>query len=192
MPAVAKTSDAKVVRAARKLVEREGPALLSMQAVAAAVGVRAPSLYKRFPDRESLLDAVAEEALADLRAALVTADHAPTGSAALAAMARAYRAFAKRHPLLYGLLFAARPGRTEPTPATRAAVEPVLVRLAGLVGPEHVLTAARLLTSFLHGFVSMEIAGAFRLGGDIDDAFEFGLTTLLRALSPDGARRRAP
>jgi hypothetical protein len=35
------------------------------------------------------------------------------------------------------------------------------------------------LTSWLHGFVSMELAGAFRLGGDIDAAFDFGLTVLL-------------
>jgi len=189
MPALAKTSDREVVRAARKLVEREGQALLSMQAVAAAVGVRAPSLYKRFPDRESLLDAVAEEALADLRAALLAADRAPSAGAALAAMALSYRAFAKRHPRLYELLFAARPGRAEPSPGTRAAVEPVLARLAALVGPGHVLPAARLLTSFLHGFVSMEIAGAFRMGGDIDEAFEFSLATVLRAFSPRGKRR---
>jgi hypothetical protein len=36
----------------------------------------------------------------------------------------------------------------------------------------------------------MEIAGAFRLGGDIDEAFAFSLTTVLRALSPAVGNRR--
>jgi AcrR family transcriptional regulator len=185
MPAVAKTTDAAVVAAARTLVERVGADGLSMQAVASAVGVRAPSLYKRFPDRGALIDAVAEAAVADLHAALAAADRAArTPAEALAAMARAYRAFARRSPKGYGLLFTDRGAHAAPAVDSRAAaVAPVLARLSGLVGEQHALSAARLLTAWLHGFVSMELAGAFRLGGDIDDAFAFGLTVLLDGIT---------
>ncbi len=64
MPAVAKTSDDDIVRAARRIVERDGTVGLSMQSVANEVGVRAPSLYKRFTDRAALLGAVEASALA--------------------------------------------------------------------------------------------------------------------------------
>jgi hypothetical protein len=52
-----------------------------------------------------------------------------------------------------------------------------------LVGEEAALEAARLLTAWATGFIQMELAGAFRLGGDVDRAFEYGLVRLRRALT---------
>jgi AcrR family transcriptional regulator len=139
---------------------------------------RAPSLYKRFADRDAILVAVTEGVLLDLRAALVAAAPGKSPAGDLAEMARAYRAFARRFPRLYPLLFAS----GADVDARAAAVEPVLARLSALVAPKRVLPAARLLTAFLHGFVSMELGGAFRLGGSVDEAFAFGLETILGAL----------
>jgi hypothetical protein len=39
------------------------------------------------------------------------------------------------------------------------------------------------LVPFLHGFISMELANAFRLGGGLDAAFEKGVSTILRGLA---------
>jgi AcrR family transcriptional regulator len=181
MPAPAKTSDAAIVEAARRLVDADGPDALSMLAVAEAVGVRAPSLYKRFPDRDALLDAVAALALDELRARL---------SGGLAGMARAYRAWARRHPGLYALLYTRRAEGPELVARRAETVAPVLEALAPHVAPEERLPAARLLTAYLHGHVSMELLGAFRLGGDVDAAFEYGLARLTAALgAPSGPRR---
>jgi AcrR family transcriptional regulator len=198
-PAPPKTSEDEIVREARAIVERDGPDGLSMQAVADAVGVRAPSLYKRFPHRDALLDAVVLGAIADLRTKLVAAARGvPTGRPALVAMARAYRTFAKRSPGLYALMFAARPEGPDVLPARSAAVAPVFAALELLVARDDQLPAARLLTSFLHGFVSMEVAGAFRLGGGVQQAFDFGVEALLSALdrstreASDGPAVRAP
>jgi hypothetical protein len=84
------------------------------------------------------------------------------------------------------------PAESRP-PADRnaTAVAPLLTLAERLVGPDRALDAARLLTAFVHGFVSMELAGAFRLGGDIDEAFRYGVDVLVDALTggPDQAAR---
>lgn len=53
---------------ARDLLEKDGLAGLTMQAVAHRVGVRAPSLYKRVQSRDRLIQLVAEATLTELRA----------------------------------------------------------------------------------------------------------------------------
>lgn len=182
-PAPAKTSDEAIVAAARELVAREGAPALSMQAVAAAVEVKAPSLYKRFPSRDALLDAVALEVLAELGARMTRAARDREGVVALEAMARAYREFAKRSPHLYRLIFTKRVEAEALDRARAESVKPALTALAKLVDANDVLPAARTLTAFLHGFVTMEIDGAFHLQGDVARAFEYGVEKLLRALS---------
>jgi hypothetical protein len=42
--------------------------------------------------------------------------------------------------------------------------------------------AARTITAWASGFISMELAGAFKLGGNIDRAYEFGIACLADAL----------
>jgi hypothetical protein len=52
--------------------------------------------------------------------------------------------------------------------------------LAELVGPDDAFATARVLVPFLHGFISMQLANGFRLGPGLDEAFENGVTTILR------------
>ena len=184
MPAVAKVSDEEILRAARRIVDRDGVAALSMQAVADTVGVRAPSLYKRFADRAALLGAVQRQLFAELGERLELAAARPGPQLALRAMADAYRAFARAHPHLYALMFSSGIPRDAAGDAARqAAAQPILSRLRDRVGLDRALPTARVLTAFVHGFVSMELAGAFRLGGDVDEAFAHGLGLLLSSIA---------
>ena len=65
-----------------------------------------------------------------------------------------------------------------------AAASASVLRVAGeLAGQEHALDAARTFTAWANGFVSMELAGAFRLGGEVDRAFDFGVDRLAEAMS---------
>jgi AcrR family transcriptional regulator len=139
-----------------------------MQAVAERVGVRAPSLYKRVRDRDALLLLVAAATAEDLAARLAASDRS------LAALARAYRAFGHEYPEGFRLLFAVEGAADE---MGRAAA-PVLDAARDLVGDERALDAARLVTAWATGFLNMELAGAFRMGGDVDQAFEYGLERL--------------
>jgi AcrR family transcriptional regulator len=207
-PARAKTTDEAILDVAARLLETGGLEALTMQAVAAEVGVRAPSLYKRVRDRAALVRAVQEDAAAELRAELADAAGGSDPRADLIAMADTFRAFAHRRPGAYGLLFAALPDEMRIAPETnQAAVAPVLTTLAALAsrsdrggakrraksgakggaksgakGIEEPLDAARLFVAFAHGFLTMELAGAFRLGGDIDRAWRMGVATIVDAV----------
>jgi len=177
MPTPDRTSLDAIVSAAADLLERDGLASLTMNAVAERVGVRPPSLYKRVQGRDRLVQLVAEATLADLGERL-SAEFDP------ARMARAFRAFGRERPAAFQLVMT--PGAGTPIASSEfgaAASEPVLAVARQLAGDENALSAARLFTAWIAGFVSMELNGSFRLGGDIDEAWEFGLARLVAAMS---------
>lgn len=184
MPAQAKTTDASVIAAARRLLETKGIDGLTLTDVAAAVGLRAPSLYRRFESREALLHHVELALWSALAEVLRKAARPADPLASLTAQAVAYRRFAKKNPYGYALLFqSAAPRSQAGLRAREQAFAASLPAFANLVGEEQVLSAARVLTPYLHGFVSMELAGAFRFGGGLDAAFRRGIATILRGLT---------
>ena len=62
------------------------------------------------------------------------------------------------------------------------AVAPLLKTIEPCVGKTRALLTARIIVAFTHGFVDMELAGAFRLGDNIEEAFELGITSLIEVL----------
>ncbi|MGW4157930.1 TetR/AcrR family transcriptional regulator, partial [Micromonospora chersina] len=77
MPTPERTSLDAIVEAARTIVESQGLAHLTMQAVAERVGVRAPSLYKRVRNRDALVQLVTEATLLDLERDLEAVEVVP-------------------------------------------------------------------------------------------------------------------
>jgi len=185
MPARERTSLQAIVGVARELLESEGPQHLTMQAVAQRVGVRAPSLYKRLRDREDLLALVLDATVRELGTRLDAAVEEPGQDPrrALRRLACVARQFAHERPAGFRLMFA--PGaEARLDTASLAAASASVVRVAGqLAGDQHALEAARTVTAWMNGFVSMELAGAFHLGGDVDQAFEFGISRLTEAIA---------
>ena len=184
-PAPARTSGDAIVAAARELLEAHGLDGVTMVAVAARVGVRPPSLYKRVRDRAALVAAIAVDAADELGAALAAADPGPRAEPVdrLTAVALAYRAFSRRSPRAVALLFGDPTAAGDPPlDAARRAAQPILEIAAAIAGPERSLDAARVITAFVHGFTAMESAGAFRLGGDPDAALRLGLVALAEGL----------
>lgn len=183
-PARARTSNDEIVAAGRALLEAGGLDAVTMQAVAERVGVRAPSLYKRYPSRAALVAAMGESALDDLAGLMAPLSTNPDPAAGLRSVAAAYRSFAHRHPRAFELLAMNLPPESRPSAERNAAASaPLLVLAERLVGPGQALEAARLLTAFANGFVSMELNGSFRLGGDVDEAFRYGVDVLVDALA---------
>jgi AcrR family transcriptional regulator len=187
MPTPARTSLDAIVLAGGEILEAEGLPGLTMHRVAEAVGVRPPSLYKRVSNRAALVRLIAEAAFDELGQALEVAATSGDPRTDLRAIAVAYRQFAHVRPQAYGLLFGPLPDDWRPDPAVYRRSLDVLLRVVGeLTGPGRRLEAARTVTAWAHGFVSMELAGAFRLGGDVDEAFAFGIDRVVTAISVPG------
>ena len=188
MPTPARTSLEGIVEAAREILEADGLAALTMQRVAEAVGVRAPSLYKRVKSRDELVRLVVEDVASELATQVGRAAGSGDPRRDLRALANAFRAFGHANPGAYAAIFSRLPEASRPDLATLApANEAVVATAARLGGQEHALENARLIVAWAHGFVSMELAGAFRLGGDVDAAFEFAIDRLTDALDARSA-----
>jgi AcrR family transcriptional regulator len=184
LPTPAKTSRAELTDIARSLVEAGGADALTLGAVASAAGVKAPSLYKHFADRAALLKAVEIGVLHDLEATLRAETTGRTAKSRLVSLARAYRRFGVSHPHRYGIIYSGDAANDpEIAAACRFSAQPLFEELqrAG-VADKRMLPLARTLVAFLHGFVSMENADAFQLGGSIEDAFSEGLSVILSEL----------
>ena len=186
-PAPSRTSVDAIVAAARRILETDGLSAVTMRSVAEAVGVQGPSLYKRVPDRAALVRAVADGVVADLAGTLALATETSDPLTDLRSVADAYRDFVHRNPNGYRLLFADLPAGASPDPAALAALaEPIVRAMRALSGEVDALESARTFVAWAHGFVTMELAGAFRLGGDLDAAYAFGIESILA-----GVRLRA-
>jgi AcrR family transcriptional regulator len=183
MPAHSQTSTAAIVAAGRRLLEELGTDALTMRDVADAVGVRTPSLYKRVRSRSDLFRLILEDVTDELAVALDAAASSSDGdpAAGLRAMMVVYRGFAHANPVAFTLMNApqALPGATERSVRLSATLLRLVTELAG---PRHALPAARTIVAWANGFITMELAGAFRLGGDVEQAWDFGMDRVLNAV----------
>jgi AcrR family transcriptional regulator len=180
----------RVVDAAAALADAEGLGAVTLARVAAGLGVRAPSLYHHVAGRDDLVARIALRAVGELDAALRAAAMGRAGPEALAAVAHAYRDYARRHPGRYATTVSV-PADGDPALLARAG-EVVDVLLAvlrhwALEGDEAV-HAVRVIRSAVHGFVALEAAGGFGLPLDRDASFDRLVATLTAGLP---ARRRS-
>ncbi|NUT95397.1 MAG: TetR/AcrR family transcriptional regulator [Saccharothrix sp.] len=155
---------AQIVDAARLLIEEGGSAALTMRALGERLGIRAPSLYKHFPDKGAVEAQVIALAMRELASALAEAD-------SLATLAATYRAYALRHPHLYRLMHAGPLPRHLLPPGVEDETALPLVRA---VGGE--IDRARAVWAFAHGMVILELDGRFPPDADLDTPWRTGLS----------------
>jgi AcrR family transcriptional regulator len=164
---------AQVVDAAIAIADEEGLEAVTLARVAAALGVRSPSLYNHVDGRDGLIRAIAARSTRELATALRRAATGRAGGDAIAAVAQAQRDFARAHPGRYAATVAApAPGHAEHEEAAADAVD-VLTSVLGGTGLEgdDVIHAVRALRSAVHGFAALEASGGFGLAVDTDESF---------------------
>ena len=188
MPRAGLTTDA-VLDAASDLADKEGLANVTLAALAARLGVRPPSLYKHVDGLDAIHRGLA---VRGLREAVARCQRATVGKArdeALFAFAHAYWQFARDRPGLYAAsVRAAKPGENDIAAAGEALIGIVLSVLAGYgVTGDDALHATRGLRAIVHGFVSLDAMGGFRLKLDLDESLDRLLTAFTRDLATRGA-----
>jgi AcrR family transcriptional regulator len=182
---------AAVVDQAAAIANAEGLEAVSLARLAAALGVRSPSLYKHVAGLPAIRRALAVRGLSEASARLERATVGKARDQALFALAHAYWQFAREQPGLYAAsVVAPRPGENDVAVAGERLMGTVLAVLAGYgIAGQDALHAARGLRAIVHGFVSLDLAGAFRLKLDLAESFDRLLGAFARNLEVRGAER---
>ncbi len=152
---------------AEQVLEREGLGGFGVNALARAAGIKPPSIYKHFAGTADLQHALISRWFRRLADALDAAEPS------IASFAAEYRAVALAAPQLYRLATDGPLDRAMLEPGAERAAMAATLRLFGeppeRAGIDH--HRSRLAWAAAHGLVSLEIAGRFPPGTDLDAAW---------------------
>jgi AcrR family transcriptional regulator len=170
----AKDTDEKIAAAALRLLEREGPAAVSMRRIAKDVGITPMAIYHHFPNREVLLKTVTDrefEKLAEFMDA--RQNDARTGGERLLRVMDYYIDYAFKHPKVFDYVFSQYRTDARRFPKDfRARRSPTMNRVAdtvndamgrGEIRKDDVWEVAMELWAHIHGYVALFRAGRFAL-----------------------------
>lgn len=166
-----------IMAAARELLDAEGPDALSMRRIAERVGIRAPSLYKHFPDKAAVEAGLQAQGMTQLAEDLEAAEAEIGVEPPLLVLARAYRRHALAGPHLYRI--------THSRPLARNALPEGLEDRAATPLAHAVrgdIDIARSFWAFAHGMVVLELDGRFPPGADLDAAWRTGCEAFAQAI----------
>src|SRR6185312_3354829 len=163
-----------IINAALTFLDREGWDALTINALAAQLGTKGPSLYNHVTSLDDLRRSVRKRVVGDIIDMLGTVGQGRSRDDAVLVMAGAYRSYAHHHPGRYSA-FTRMPleGGDDPefTAVARTAADPILNVLAsyGLDGDDAFYAALEFWAA-LHGFVLLEMTGVMA-GVDVDAVF---------------------
>lgn len=134
-----------ILGTARRLLNRGGPAAVTLRGIAREMGVFPAALYRYFPSHDQLLSALRERLFEEARAAMAA------GTASPAAAGRSLRRWALGHPHEFIVLFGRR--------AEHEGAHPRCTPLTAVLGDAMPATAATLGWARLCGLVLLEALG---------------------------------
>lgn len=102
---VARDTARRIAEAARQLLDREGAEAVTMRRVAEATGITAMAIYRHYPDRAALLNALADEGFEQLSVSLKGRRFTGDLERRLGKMADLYLDHALANPRLFELMF---------------------------------------------------------------------------------------
>lgn len=185
-------SSAEILKTAVHLLGHGHADGLSLRAVALELGVKAPSLYRYFLDKEALELAVAAEILGVMLVEFQTASASADPDTRFRRVADAYLRFARERFPLYAFVVQDRPERYG-SRAGKAVWNVLLEAASGVSGQPDDTAAAVATWSFLHGYATLEHSGAFGASGP-KGGLERGLEAFLSSfrINPNLHRNEHP
>jgi AcrR family transcriptional regulator len=190
-----------IAEAALRVGDRDGAKAMSMRRIAAEIGCDPMALYRHFPDRQALLDAVADLAMAEVP----DPDPAADWAVRLHTLVIGIRAASLRHPGIAAHI-AARPPLAEQGRRLGIAMITALTQ-AGLSGPDPI-RAAQTLVAYAAAGLAMAVQAGTRderwhqvsealsappgdelLVAGSDAQFEYGLRLLLNGIRQEAQRQ---
>ena len=101
----------KIVTAGRRLLDAEGSDAVTMRRIAKAVGITPMAIYRHYPDREALLNALADEGFRELAGCLARSRSSGAIEERLMRLADIFLEHALKNPRLFEVMFLTpRPG----------------------------------------------------------------------------------
>jgi AcrR family transcriptional regulator len=178
--------------AGERSLEEFGVDQLSLRELARMVGVSHAAPRTHFPDRQALLEALAERGFARLNTELQAAydSSAATFDARLRATMNAYVTFASRSPGLLELMFALKPrsdaAGLQSMAADALSMVPRLIEegtIAGVLASADPSRSALLLAATIRGIVGLVTSDSIR-PEDLDSLISHAATTFIRGNAP--------
>ncbi len=177
MPYPSKTTPETIIQTAITLLEQHGNQALSTRVLAEACGIKAPSLYKYFPDRASLEQGIAAVAAEQLENNIIQACQHLEPKKALYQAAQTYLEYAKNHSELYDLLMQPQPSEG----AQKALWNTMLQIIAPITKNPDDTANTVFIWALLHGYATLQRNGSFGASG-ASNALLVGLEAWLRGL----------
>lgn len=179
---------AAVLAEAERIADADGLEALTLTRLASALGIKTPSLYNHVGGLPDILRALAIAGMRETNARMLRAAAGKSRQEALTAVGLAYRAFARERPGLYAAsLRAPSKDDAEYQREGNEVVDTTVAILSGFgLEGDDALHATRGLRAIIHGFVSLEAAGAFGLALDLDESLTRLLTAFGEGLTRSG------
>ncbi len=184
----------RLVAAGLLVLDRHGPAELTVRRIAEVAGSSTMGVYTKFESRAGILEAIYRRGFQLLRAALAAVPEDPDPLRRILDLALAYRRFALANVALYAFMFERPVPDFDPSPALRREALETTFRMLveavrgtaarGALPDGDPVRTSYLLWCVLHGMVSIELTHAVRspLPGWFLDTPEAGERILLEGV----------
>ncbi|MDQ8044430.1 MAG: TetR/AcrR family transcriptional regulator [Solirubrobacteraceae bacterium] len=195
MPVEDQNARTRTLEAAARLLGSEGPAGLSVRAIAAEAGLSTMGIYHYFGGKDGIVEALYVDGFQGLEDALAAVEVTDDPLFDIEQLSLAYATYARTRPTYYEIMFSRPVPGFQPSKESLArAMRSWRVLADTFVRAEEqgLLTisaadAALLIWSSGHGILMLQLAGNALAGDDTERIVRNGLRTMLPAISVEGA-----
>ncbi|MGM7776025.1 TetR-like C-terminal domain-containing protein [Arthrobacter sp. KNU-44] len=179
----------RLLQVTAELVDRDGPARVTLRDVAATAQTSTTAIYSLFGGKAQLLTAAVDDGFRSFGESQRLAERG-----GLRGLGLAYRSWALEHPALYRLMFGGALASyvdCSPTPAVASeAMLPLMEAVtasqkAGTVRDAEAATIAMSIWGQVHGLVSLELANMNDSGTDWEGIYDAALDAVARGWQPE-------